>query len=246
VKEEENKEQYLKRGPLAVLGVLKNLLKNQTPILVSHSRGQFITRLLDADQDRLILDLGSNDYENQMAVAAEELHFTAETHGAKVEFALGVLQEDKFEGLPAFSAALPDLLWMIQRREFFRVSAPLDPIFYCYAQWPDGSGEGRMRLQDLSLGGVAVLGDSPIPDSLHGGETFKKLRVELGDYGRFEVDACLIHIGKRSVVGNKNETVVTPRLSFRFSSLNAGEERSLQQIIFSLERLARDKAKRFQ
>jgi len=81
---------------------------------------------------------------------------------------------------------------------------------------------------------------------LHGGETIKKLRVELGDYGRFEVDACLIHIGKRSVVGNKNETVITPRLSFRFSSLNAGEERSLQQIIFSLERLARDKAKRFQ
>ncbi|WLS80505.1 flagellar brake protein [Erwinia pyri] len=243
---EEDKEQYLKRGPLAVLAVLKNLLKNQTPILVSHARGQFITRLLDADQDRMILDLGSNDYENQTAVEAEELHFRAETHGAKVEFALSALQEETFEGLPAFSATLPDLLWMIQRREFFRVSAPLDPIFYCYVQWPDGSGEGRMRLQDLSLGGFAVLADSQIPDSLQGGEAFKKLRVELGEYGRFEVDAHLINVGQRSVVGNKNETVVTPRLSFRFSSLNAGEERSLQQVIFSLERLARDKAQRFQ
>jgi c-di-GMP-binding flagellar brake protein YcgR len=135
---------------------------------------------------------------------------------------------------------------MIQRREFFRVNAPLDPIFYCYVQWPDGSGEGRMRLQDLSLGGIGVLGDSPIPEGLHGGEQFKKLRVELGEYGRFEVDAHLINVGKRSIVGNKNETVVTPRLSFRFSSLNAGEERSLQQVIFSLERLARDKATRFQ
>ncbi|MBN7121922.1 flagellar brake protein [Erwinia billingiae] len=245
MKENDN-EQYLKRGPLAVLAVLKNLMKNQTPILVSHARGQFITKLLDADKDRMVLDLGSNDHENQLAMDAEDLHLTAETHGAKVEFALGTLTDDKFDGLPAFGADLPDILWMIQRREFFRVNAPLDPIFYCYVQWPDGSGEGRMRLQDLSLGGIGVLGDSPIPEGLHGGEQFKKLRVELGEYGRFEVDAHLINVGKRSIVGNKNETVVTPRLSFRFSSLNAGEERSLQQVIFSLERLARDKATRFQ
>lgn len=243
---EEDKEQYLKRGPLAVLAVLKTLLKNQTPIMVSHARGQFITKLLDADRDRMVLDLGSNDYENQTALEAGELHLTAETQGARVEFALHALEDDKFDDLPAFSADLPEQLWMIQRREYFRVSAPLNPIFYCYVNWPDGSGEGRLRLQDLSLGGIGVLADSSLPETLKGGEQFKKLRVEMGEYGRFEVDAKLINVGKRSVVGNKNETVVKPRLSFRFSSLNSGEERSLQQVIFSLERLARDKANRFQ
>ncbi|KGT95974.1 flagellar brake protein [Erwinia typographi] len=242
----EDKEQYLKRGPLAVLAVLKTLIKNQTPILVSHARGQFMTKLLDADREGIVLDLGSNDAENQHAMQARDLHLTAETHGAKVEFALSELTDDEFDNLPAFSAALPDVLWMIQRREFFRVSAPLEPIFYCYVTWPDGSGEGRLRLQDLSLGGIGALVDSPIPCPLNGGEEFEKLRVELGEYGRFEVDAQLINVGKRSIVGNKNETVVTPRLSFRFSSLTAGEERSLQQVIFSLERLARDKANRFQ
>ncbi|WP_158783008.1 flagellar brake protein [Pantoea sp. BAV 3049] len=243
---EEDKEQYLKRGPLAVLGVLKNLLKNETPVMVSHSRGQFITKLLSADQDRLVVDYGSNDYDNQLALEAQELHLTAETHGAKVEFALSSLEAASHDGLPAFGADLPDLLWMIQRREFFRVSAPLDPVFYCYVNWPDGSGEGRMRLQDLSLGGIGVLGDSTVPAGLKGGEQFRQLRVELGEYGRFEVDAQLINVGKRSVVGNKNETVVTPRLSFRFVTMNAGQERQLQQVIFSLERLARDKANRFQ
>ncbi|WP_380180867.1 flagellar brake protein [Kalamiella sp. sgz302252] len=243
---EEDKEQYLKRGPLAVLAVLKNLLKNQTPVMVSHARGQFITRLLYADKERLVVDYGSNDYENQLALEMKELHFTAETHGAKVEFALEGLESDDHEGLPAFGAALPDLLWMIQRREFFRVAMPLDPIFYCYVKWPDGSGEGRLRLQDVSLGGIGVLGDSPVPETLQGGEMFKKMRLELGEYGQFEVDASLINVGQRSVVGNKNETVVTPRLSFRFASLNFSQERLLQNMIFSLERLAREKATRFQ
>lgn len=243
---EDDKEQYLKRGPLAVLAVLRDLQENQTPIMISHARGQFITRLLYADKQSMVLDFGSNDYENQLAKEAQNLHITAETHGAKVEFALPALSAIEHEGLPAFSADLPELLWMIQRREFFRVTAPLNPVFYCYIPWPDGSGEGRLRLQDLSLGGIGVLSDGQLPETLQNGDSIKQLRVELGDYGRFEVDAQLICIGKRSVVGNKSETIVTPRLSLRFLSLNAGQERELQQVIFSLERLARDKANRFQ
>ena len=243
---EDDKEQYLKRGPLAVLAVLRDLLDNQTPVMVSHARGQFITRLLYADKENMLLDFGSNDYDNQLAKEAQNLHITAETRGAKVEFALTALSTTEHEGLPAFSAELPELLWMIQRREFFRVMAPLNPVFYCYIPWPDGSGESRLRLQDLSLGGIGVLSDNALPEMLKTGDSIKKLRVEMGEYGRFEVDAQLITIGKRSVVGSKSETIVTPRLSLRFLSLNAGQERELQQVIFSLERLARDKANRFQ
>lgn len=243
---EDDKEQYLKRGPLAVLGVLRDIQENQTPVMVSHTRGQFITRLLYADKESMLLDFGSNDYDNQLAKEARNLHITAETRGAKVEFALNLLTATEHDGLPAFAADLPDVLWMIQRREFFRVTAPLNPVFYCYITWPDGSGEGRLRLQDLSLGGIGVLSDNPLPETLQTGDSIKKLRVEMGEYGRFEVDAQLITIGKRSVVGNKSETIVTPRLSLRFMSLNAGQERELQQVIFTLERLARDKANRFQ
>jgi c-di-GMP-binding flagellar brake protein YcgR len=243
---EDDKEQYLKRGPLAVLGVLRDLQENQTPIMVTHGRGQFITRLLHADKESMVFDFGSNDYDNQLAKDAHDLHISAETRGAKVELALSSLRLSEYEGLPAFSADLPELLWMIQRREFFRVMAPLNPVFYCYITWPDGSGESRMRLQDLSLGGIGVLSDSVLPETLKDGDSIKQLRVEMEEYGRFEVDVQLIAIGKRSVVGNKNETIVNPRLSFRFLSLNASQERALQQVIFSLERLARDKANRFQ
>lgn len=243
---EDDKEQYLKRGPLAVLAVLRDLQDSETPVMVSHARGQFITRLLYADKESVVLDFGSNDYDNQLAKEAHNLHITAETRGAKVEFALPAISAAEHEGLPSFSAELPELLWMVQRREFFRVMAPLNPIFYCYIPWPDGSGEGCLRLQDLSLGGLGVLSDHALPQTLKSGDSIKNLRVEMGEYGRFEVDAQLITIGKRSVVGSKTETIVTPRLSLRFLSLNAGQERELQQVIFSLERLARDKANRFQ
>ncbi|QDY41689.1 flagellar brake protein [Candidatus Pantoea soli] len=240
-----DKEQYLKRGTLAVLNVMRDLLSLQTPLMVSFARGQFISRLLAADEDRVVFDLGSNALDNELALENGELTIAAETYGAKVEFALQDLTRTEFDGLPAFAAPLPELVWQIQRREFFRVSAPMEPVFYCHTEWPDGR-QARFRLQDLSLGGVGVLLDEALPEGLSQGDNFKKLRVELGEYGQFEVTAQLLHIGERSIVTSKNETRITPRLSFRFTAIEPVQERQLQQVIFALERLARDKARRFQ
>ena len=85
-----------------------------------------------------------------------------------------------------------------------------------------------------------------MPEGLKSGDDFNSLQVELGEFGQFNVSAKLMHIGERSIITNKNETKVTPRLSFRFTALEPHQERQLQQIIFALERQARDKAQRFQ
>ncbi|WP_215847019.1 flagellar brake protein [Pantoea bituminis] len=244
MKESDN-EQYLKRGTLAVLGVMKELLRYQTPLMVTFSRGQFISRMLAADEDRIVFDLGSNNLDNDYALNCREVSISAETKGAKVEFSLAALEMTEHEGLPAFSAGLPALLWQIQRREFFRIDAPLEPQFWCHTQWPNGQ-KARFRLQDLSLGGIGVLVDEALPEALKPGDAFKSFRVELGEYGHFEVGAKLMHIGERSLVSSKNETRITPRLSFRFTTIEPLQERQLQQVIFALERLARDKANRFQ
>ncbi|CUU23750.1 Flagellar brake protein YcgR [Duffyella gerundensis] len=244
VKENDN-EQFIKRGTLAVLGVLRDLQRFRAPIMVTHARGQLISRILHVDDQQLIFDLGSNDYDNQVVQDVAEIHFSGDMQGARIEFSLTAFTVGEWENMPAFIAPLPEQLLKIQRREYFRISAPLEPVFWCHTRWPDGK-PARFRLQDLSLGGMGVLLDEPLPDGLNGGEIMKNMRVELGEYGQFELDAQLLHVGERSTVSKKNETRVTPRLSFRFDSLNPVQERQLQQVIFALERLARDKATRFQ
>lgn len=243
MKEPDN-EQFYKRGKLAVLGVLRDIERENAPIMVSHARGQFISRILSVDQEQLVIDYGSNDYDNQVTLEMTKLTVTAEMKGSKVEFTLPQLQAAHFGGLPAFSTPLPPELLQIQRREYFRISAPLDPIFYCHATWPEGD-KARFRLQDISLGGIGVLVEGALPETLDSGDIWRGMRLDMGDYGEMQVDAQLVHIGARTTVSSKNETVSTPRLSFRFTSLGAAQERQLQQIIFSLERIAREKAMRF-
>ena len=156
-------EQFLKQNPLAVLGVLRDLQKGEVPLRISWSTNQFISKILEVTPERLVVDLGSQEYENRAVLRAANISVLAETQGAKVEFVLPRLEQDDYQGLPAFVAPLPTNLWFVQRREYFRISAPLHPSYFCKAKMPDKK-EIRFRLFDLSLGGMGALMDTAKPD----------------------------------------------------------------------------------
>ncbi len=191
-------EQFLKKNPLAILGVLRDLNKNQVPLRISWAHGQFISKILAVDPEKLIVDYGSQEYENSA-------------------------------------------VWFVQRREYFRIGAPLYPPYYGVTTLPD-TRTLRFRLFDLSLGGMGALLESAIPDGLIEGARFSQVELNMGQWGIFHVDAQLISISERKVIDGKNETITTPRLSFRFLNVSPAVERELQRIIFSLEREARERA----
>lgn len=234
-------EQFLKQTPLAVLGVLRDLQKGQVPLRISWSSGQFISKILDVSPEALVMDFGSQEYDNKAVQRAENIAVTAETRGAKVEFTLPKLFSGEYQALPAFITPLPAELWFIQRREYFRISAPLYPAYYCKARMPDKSLL-RFRLFDLSLGGMGALLEGSAPEALKEGLRFTQIELDMAGWGQFYFDAQLLSISARTVVDGKNETVSTPRLSFRFLNVNPAVERELQRIIFSLEREAHQRA----
>lgn len=104
------------------------------------------------------MDFGSQVAENIAVKNAQNITITAETQGAKVEFMLETLPDGEYQQLPAFISPLPQSLWFVQRRKYFRISAPLHPPYYCTAQLPDNS-KLRCRLYDLSLGNGSITGD---------------------------------------------------------------------------------------
>lgn len=236
-------EQFLKQSPLAVLGVLRDLHKHQVPVRLSWGSGQFISKILEVSSAQLVMDFGSQTQENLAAQSASNIQFTAETQGAKVEFTLPKLLAVNYLNLPAFSAPLPPNLWFVQRREYFRITAPLHPFYFCHTKLPDGM-LFDFRLCDLSLGGMGALADAPLPEGLSVGMRFSQVEIDLVQWGKFYFDMQLVMISERTVVDSKNQTITTPRLSFRFLNVNPAVERELQRIIFSLERSAREKADR--
>ena len=153
------------------------------PLRINWSTSQFISKILDVTAEHLIVDLGSQSDENRAALQAENLSVMAETQGAKVEFVLPRLTTIAYQGLPAFITPLPANLWFVQRREYFRISAPLHPAYFCKAKMPDKK-EIRFRLFDLSLGGMGAVMDMPKPEGLVEGMRFSQIELDMGRWGR--------------------------------------------------------------
>lgn len=176
---ETDKEQYLKRGTLAVLGVMKDLLQLQTPLLVNFSRGQFISRMLAADETRIVFDLGSNNLDNDYALHCNEITVFAETHGAKIEFALGALEKPTLRGYLLFRPPCRTYCGKSSVGNF-SASAPL---------WSRSSGaiasgltaRPRACAYRISTGGIGVLVEEAMPEGLKSGDDFNSLQVELGN-----------------------------------------------------------------
>ena len=87
----------------------------------------------------------------------------------------------------------------------------------------------------------ALLKQQSLPDCTKACASLR-LKSTWGNGVFFYFDAQLISISERKVIDGKNETITTPRLSFRFLNVSPTVERQLQRIIFSLEREARKKA----
>lgn len=138
---ETSKENFVKTNKLAICAILRDLQKNDTAVMVTHARGQFISRILDVmpETNQFIFDFGSVEHENILALAANQITIIAEPTGAKIEFACHKLQEVHYLSLPAYRSPLPEQLYFIQRREYFRINIPQWPAYYCTGKFSDGS-----------------------------------------------------------------------------------------------------------
>ncbi|AHM72565.1 flagellar brake protein [Yersinia hibernica] len=244
---EASKENFLKTNKLAICAILRDLRKNDTAVMVMHARGQFISRILDvvAETNQFIFDFGSVTHENIAALAANQLTIIAEPTGAKIEFSCSPLKEIKYLSLPAFSTSIPDSLYFIQRREYFRVNIPQWPAYYCAGKFADGS-KFSYTLADVSLGGMGVYAVKGGEFPLQGCGILRDVSVDLCGFGIFKLDLQFIRAIDKQVVNNKGETLTMQRLSFKFSRLSPIQEKGLQRAIFELEKQQTAKARKFQ
>lgn len=244
---ETSKENFVKTNKLAICAILRDLKKNDTAVMVIHARGQFISRILDVvpETNQFIFDFGSVEHENTLALAANQLTIIAEPTGAKIEFTFNQLKSIKYLSLPAFSAAIPEQLYFIQRREYFRVNIPQWPPYYCSGKFSDGSKFSYM-LGDISLGGMGLYAVKGSEFPLQECGILQDVSVDLGGFGVFKLDLQFIRAIDKQVVNNKGETLTVQRLSFKFPRLSPMQEKGLQRAIFELEKQQTAKARKFQ
>lgn len=221
-----------RRNPLEIGVQLRNLANRGDFLTVQFKGGQFVTRILEVDvrARTFIFDWGALPEQNRGALAAPACTFRASPEGVRVEFSTATPSETRYEGFPAFEAAFPEVLFYVQRREYFRVDAPVLDPYFCRGTLPEGD-TFRFEIHDLSLGGIGLRTTDQRVTELPMGVTLPDVEVNLSGHGTLSVDLELVSMRSTELPNG----VKRFQLGMRFVSLQGSAENTLQRIITQLE-----------
>ena len=157
-------DQYLLHSKKEILFILRALRDANSMITVYFNQGNdfLLTTLLSVseDTDSVLFDPGSSSEMNRKALESDKLIFIATHEKVKIQFTVKRLTNTDYQNRPAFRSALPDTLLRLQRREYYRLSAPVAKPLKCAMSvtMADGTQTSlETNVLDISGGGLAVM-----------------------------------------------------------------------------------------
>lgn len=143
-----------------------------------------LTTLLDADNKGLWLEQSPNDQDNRRIAESNKLVFVSSHLQVKVQFTAHQVSAVVHQGYPAFYLPLPDSLYRLQRREYYRLIAPvIEPLRCVIATGSQPKKQPcEFTIMDISCGGIALT-CAETDTELVPGESYPDCRIDLPEVG---------------------------------------------------------------
>jgi len=179
--------QYMLNTRNEMFAVFRGMVEHvsQTTVFFNEGRDMVLTSMISYNDNGLLFDLGASEETNRKALEAKKLFCVTQLDKVKIQFILRGLRHVEANGGPAFSAALPDSVLRLQRREYYRLSTPIARPLKCIITFPPVAGGDRRIVEaligDISGGGLGVISvplDVPLETGLELG-----CKIELPEVG---------------------------------------------------------------
>jgi c-di-GMP-binding flagellar brake protein YcgR len=214
--------------------ILRSIMKSGALVTANFAHGKdlIVTAILavDAEHGRVVLDSASNPQLNERVLRGQQLSVVSMQDGVKVEFDVGRVEGASFEGRPAFQIPFPDSLIKLQRREYYRLPAPVLHPLKCEIPAAGGGVTGT-AVGDISLGGVSLLGEHAAL-KLEVGQLFEGCRILLPEIGTITAKLAV----RSSFQITLKNGALTRRTGCAFVELSPTQEAMIQRYIIRLER----------
>ncbi len=230
---------YLLRGRTDILFNLRGLIQKRAMLsaFIDASADSFLTAIvaLSADENQLILDAASDETTNRRVEAAEQLICVTQLDRIKIQFAARGIQRIQHEGHDAFRVLVPDVMLRLQRREYFRLTAPSAHSLTCLIPTTIGGEHREISVEasvlDISGGGLSITipseGMVVEPDM-----EFGNCRLMLPETGAIVTSLRVRNLFR---ITNRDGSI-TLRAGCEFTHLSSAMASTIQRYILKVER----------
>lgn len=234
----EGDEKYLLRNRRQIRGLLRSLIE-QRALVTAHVGGRdqsFPTAVLEVDEDDdwLLLDGSPIEASNRAAEAASHLLCFAQLEKVRVRFRVEQIERIDSDGHVAFRVPLPDTLYYLQRREYFRLETPITDSPTCIFRLRDADErpqELELRVIDISGGGLAVSLANGMP-LFEVNRTYWDCELRLPENPPITLPLTICS-QFRQTLPNGGEAM---RVGIQFADLPRGADEAIQRYIFRVDR----------
>jgi c-di-GMP-binding flagellar brake protein YcgR len=228
--------EYLLHQPREIQATLRKVAQAGDLITVYFNEGKdfLLTSLLDATDQKVLLDKGANPKMNLRALQADRLFCVTRHDKVKLQFLLTGIVEDIHDGQRAFSGELPTTLLRLQRREYFRLETSVTRPLVCQIPVKNEKGKTEYKpanVVDISAGGVAMLAP-PTGLALTGGMLFENCTLDLPELG---VVTTALRVCNTYDVTLRNGVHIK-RAGCQFIGLTPAGQNMVQRYIIKIER----------
>jgi len=225
---------YLVSSRQEIVQILRALSRQNEMVTAYFNQGNafFLTSVIDADSTtgELIIDCGSEADTNRRALAADKIVFVTNLDRIKIQFSTTALTQISHQARPAFRVILPTSLLKLQRREYYRLIAPMRAAIHCII--PDlGGAKHEVSVVDISVGGVGLSGLPP-EVALEKGQLLSECRILLPEEGTI--------VSSLEVRNQQQSTLRSGELVLRagcfFVDIPAAHQAMIQRYIIRIDR----------
>lgn len=230
---------YLLRGRTDILFNLRGLIQKRAMLsaFIDASADSFLTAIvaLSADENQLVLDAASDETINRRVEAAEQLICVTQLDRIKIQFAARGIQRIQHEGHDAFRVQVPEVMLRLQRREYFRLTAPSAHSLTCLIPITIGGEHREISVEasvlDISGGGISITipseGMVVEPDM-----EFGNCRLMLPETGAIVTSLRVRNLFR---ITNRDGSI-TLRAGCEFTHLSSAMASTIQRYILKVER----------
>lgn len=199
----------------------------------------FLTTIIELDPKKklLQLDCGPSESVDNQLLASDKVLFRTEYNGIKVSFSARNIQKIQSGGESVLSMPIPDSIFWMQRRQYYRVKIPFSHTgSYCQMNFKSAQDDtietARFQLYDLSVTGVAFLNPDPKwAEHLQPDCQFVDCSLHLNN-GNHAIVGFVI---KNNVKVRSGTLTLQDKMGCLFQSMPANFETSIQRYMQEIE-----------
>lgn len=166
--------------------ILRNIAEKQSRVALYYGNTNdfVLVTLLGADNRGLWLEQSPNESDNRRVTESKKLVFVSSHLQVKVQFTAHRAISVDYQGYPAFYITLPDHIYRLQRREYYRLSTPTSTPLRCVI--PTGKVPAKkpheLTIMDISGGGIGLT-CAETDVELVPGVSYPDCRIDLPEVG---------------------------------------------------------------